>query len=90
MKVVAYNIAEKFPNVTTRKTPRKSSASNGKVERFHQSVQGLVRTWRPLLEEKLKIKITPEHVLTPCIIRHASWTLRMMHRKADGLTPREK
>lgn len=55
-----------------RGTPRKSHASNGRVEQFHQAVQGMVRTWKSVLEKKLDITIGPDHVLTPWLIRHAA------------------
>lgn len=89
--VVCTKVASSLKGVEIRQTPRKSHASNGRVEQFHQKVQGQVRTWKSFLEQKLGITIDPDHVVVPWLIRHSAWGItRFQAFKKDGLTPRER
>ena len=56
-----------------RLTPRGSSESNGKVERFHQATQGMSRSLVAQTEMSYDIKVGPDHFLAPWLVRHASF-----------------
>ena len=72
--------------IRLRHAPKYSHGSNGHVERAHQSVQGQVRTMKIRLEEVYGIKLTPQHVLVPWLVRHAAWVLTHYLIKDDGRT----
>ena len=73
---VARAIAKSFKGrAIVREVPRDSSKSNGTVERFHQSMQGLARTLRCEAIEKYGVPdddFLLERLL-PWIVRHSSW-----------------
>ena len=72
---VARAIAKSFKGrAIVREVPRDSSKSNGTVERFHQSMQGLARTLRWEAIEKYRVPdddFLLERLL-PWIVRHSS------------------
>ena len=72
--------------VLLRVTPRASSVSNGAVERFHQSVQGVTATLTAAVEQAYGVMIDKDHLLIPWAIRHASWLYTRFQRHADGET----
>ena len=71
-----------------REVPRDSSKSNGTVERFHQSMQGLARTLRCEAIEKYRVPdddFLLERLL-PWIVRDSSWLLSRFQIHTDGNT----
>ncbi len=73
---LAARIVKRRTKATGRRTtPRYSSASNGAVERAHQSLQGQVRTLRLDLEKRYPGVQAVSSTITPWLIRHAAWTL---------------
>ena len=86
---VARAIAKSFKGrAIVREVPRDSSKSNGTVERFHQSMQGLARTLRCETIEKYRVPdddFLLERLL-PWIVRHSSWLLSRFQIHTDGNT----
>ena len=71
-----------------REVPRDSSKSNGTVERFHQSMQGLARTLRCEAIDKYRVPdddFVLERLLS-WIVRHSSWLLSRFQIHTDGNT----
>ena len=62
------------------------SDSNGTIERAIQDVEGQCRTMRSALEEKLNIKITLKHPVTPWLIRHAGYLITRCRIRPSGRT----
>ena len=58
-----------------RSSPRYSHASNGAVERSHQSLQGQIRTLRYDLERRYADLQAVSSTITPWLVRRAAWTL---------------
>ena len=86
---VARAIAKSFKGrAIVRKVPRDSSKSNGTVERFLQSMQGLARTLR--CEAFVKYRVPDDDFLLerllPWIVRHSSWLLSRFQIHTDGNT----
>lgn len=71
---IAKLVAKENAGVGTDETPKKSSKSNGGVERFHRTVQGLLRTYKVDLMHRYKLdKMDVGHKLVPWLMRHAGW-----------------
>ena len=86
---VARAIAKSFKGrAMVREVPRDSSKSNGTVERFNQSMQGLARTLR--CEAIAKYRVPDDDFLLerllPWIVRHSSWLLSRFQIHTDGNT----
>ena len=60
-------------SVQLRDTPKGSSASNGAVERFHQSTQSMARTLVAQVELNYDIKLSRGSVIKDWLLRHASF-----------------
>lgn len=86
IKVVCQSIAKGSTSIQLRMTPRKSKGFNGIVERYHQSVQGQLRTWKSAIYANTGVKLDPTSVLTPWMLRHASWTMRRFQKHYNGMT----
>ena len=86
---VARAIAKSFKGrANVREVPRDSSKSNGTVERFHQSMQGLARTLRCEAIQKYRVPDDDFFLerLLPWIVRHPSWLLSRFQIHTDGNT----
>ena len=64
--------------------------SNGRVERAIQELQGLVRTMKVALEERLKQRISIMHPLAPWLIKHAATTSKHYTFRESGKTSHER
>eukprot|EP00971_Amphidinium_carterae_P298205 5925522-Amphidinium_carterae.1 len=69
------------------RTPRYSSSSKGTVENMCKIIQGLVRSLRYATESKYQMRLTPDRVIWPYLVRHAAFILARFHVKPSGVTP---
>eukprot|EP00971_Amphidinium_carterae_P299867 5957571-Amphidinium_carterae.5 len=69
------------------RTPRYSSSSKGIVENMCKVIQGLVRSLRYATESKYQMRLTPDKVPWPYLVRHAALFLARFHVKPSGVTP---
>lgn len=72
--------------VALKETPRSSSASNGSVERFHQSVQSMARILMVDFQLKYDQTLTKKDVTTPWLLRHAGFFYTWYQVPNAGLT----
>ena len=79
-------VAKRASPTVHRETPRKSHQSNGAIERYHQSMQGEVRTLKSVIEREASVKLTDVHPIDPWMIRHASWVLTRFQPKSNNST----
>ena len=70
-----------------RTTPLKSKTSNGKVEKFHQFIEGLSRTLKDHIEFNYNVFLTSRCILLPWIVRHAGFTYTLFMIQQNGRTP---
>eukprot|EP00971_Amphidinium_carterae_P205498 4078495-Amphidinium_carterae.2 len=94
LKLVEDIIKERGNNTQVEKaktgeerTPRYSSSSKGTVENMCKVVQGLVRSLRFATESKYLMRVTPDKVIWPYLVRHAAFVLARFHVKPFGVTP---
>ena len=74
-------------NVKLRQSPAYSSESQGVVERYHQTLQGQIRTFCVQLKERVNLDIDSSSALLPWIVKHSAWTLsRFLVHSSDKLT----
>ena len=62
------------------------SNANGKAEKGIQELNGVVRTCRSALEERLGCTITINHPIFPWMVRHASQLIIRYQVRASGKT----
>ena len=62
-------------------TPTGSSQSSGVVERMNQTVAGMCRTCKILVEDDNHIRIVDDHVLHTWLIRHSDWVYSRYQRR---------
>ena len=67
-----------------------SSKSNGVIERCVQEVQGMVRTLRSAVEERLGVKLAVGHVVWPWLVEFTAWLLTRAEVGHDGRTTYER
>ena len=72
------------------KAKARDSQSNGTAERAVQSVEGMVRTMKLDLEEKLGVPIPCAHPIMSWMVEHAAETLNRYLVGEDGKTPYER
>ena len=70
-------------------TPKGSNGSLGAGERAHLAAAGKMRSIRHFLETKYQVKIGPDNLLIPWLIRHISWLLDRFQTKKNGKTAYE-
>ena len=75
--------AEKAP-------PAYDSKANGHAENAVKQVQGMVRTLKSCIEDRLGIKIPTTHAAVWWLVRHAAWLLMVRKRGRDGWTAYER
>lgn len=68
------------------RTPRKSSQSLGGCERWHQSVQGQLRTLKLQHEKNYARQRTTKDKGVPWAAQHAGWLVERFQRRANGCT----
>ena len=73
-------------NTTQESIAVGDSDMNGKVERGIQEVNGVVRTLRSALEERLGCNITINHPLFPWMVRHAGQVIIRYQVRSSGKT----
>ena len=66
------------------------SKSNEAIEKANQEVQGMVRSLKSAVEERLGIKIDPDSVVVPWLVRHAAAVLSRLKMGTDGKTAAER
>ena len=80
-------VASSRPGKTiVRQCPVASHGSNGTVERFIQSVQGLARTLRAGFAQQTEMELPATAQLSTWLIRHAAWVVTRYQKHADGRT----
>ena len=84
--VAKHVAAERKASTIIRQTPKKSSQSNAHVERAHQTVEGMVRTMKEVIEDKAKIKLSANEDITAWMIRHAAFLQTRFSVGKDGKT----
>lgn len=62
---MVHEMCKQIPNATPRTTPRASKGSSGLVERLHQHVQGMFRTYKSSVQRMYGIPILIEHPICP-------------------------
>lgn len=67
-----------------------SSKSNGIIERGVQTVQGMMRTLRSALEERLGVEWNVEHAVWAWLVEYAGWLVNRAEVGKDGRTPYER
>jgi hypothetical protein len=70
---VANAVATKILGVMPRETPKASKQSLGAAERFHRTVEGLMRTLRLSIERIYGVSLHATHTITAWMMRHAAW-----------------
>jgi hypothetical protein len=63
------------------------SQAQGGVERFIQTLGGLVRTQRVSFEERSGMKLMATHPVMAWLARHCGWLHNRFHVRPDGQTP---
>jgi hypothetical protein len=71
-------------NVKFRQSPAYSSESQGVVQRFHQTIQGQIRTYCQHLKEKVNIDTNSDSPLLPWIVRRSAWTVSRYLAHSSG------
>ena len=80
-------VSSDMVNVKLRQSPAYSSESQGVIERYHQPLQGQIRTLCAQLEERVNLDIDSSSALLPWIVKHSAWTLsRFLVHSSDKLT----
>ena len=73
-------------STTQESTAVGDSNMNGRVERAIQELNGIVRTLRSALEERIGCTITINHPIFPWMVRHASQLIIRYQIRASGKT----
>ena len=69
-----------------RATAKGSKQSLGRAERFHGTVEGLIRTLRVAIEDNYGVEIPITHPIISWMVRHAAWTHDRYQTGRDGRT----
>ena len=72
------------------RSPVASSGSNGVVERGVQSVEGVIRTLRSALEERLGVKVKSEERIIVFMAEYAAYLINKLEIGKDGKTAYER
>ncbi|MCP4195181.1 MAG: hypothetical protein GY768_31660, partial [Planctomycetaceae bacterium] len=72
--------------LTFRLSPIYSSASQGSVERFHQSLAAQCRVLKIGVQREYKIVLSVKHPISPWLMKHACRLLNRFQQHEDGLT----
>ena len=72
------------------KPPKKSKQANAIVERRHQTVEGLMRTMKEVIEVKTGFKIHANSAINSWVVRHAGFLQTRFSKGTDGKTAWER
>ena len=86
IKAVLQAVIKQLPGLTLRGAPTHSSATQGSVERYHQTLFSQIRTLELQIETEYKIQMKLDNVLLPWMVRHSAWLLNRFLIHSDGLT----
>ena len=78
--------AERPEEIIMEESPVGESASNGEVENAIKLVEGMFRSIKSSLEERIGRKLPREHMCVPWLIRHAAETIDRYAIGSDGKT----
>ena len=85
---VANAVVAKVPGLMPRETPKASKQSLGAAERFHRTVEGLMRTLRLSIERMYGVSVHATHTITAWMMRHAAWLHdHYQVQRTDNQTP---
>ena len=73
-------------STTQESSPTGDSNANGRVEKGIQEVNGVTRTLRSALEERLGCTITINHPIFPWLVRHAAQVIIRYQVRSSGKT----
>ena len=77
---------EAIEQATEAHPPAYDSKANGSIENAVRQLQGLLRTLKLCLEDRIGKKIPTEHPLLAWLVRHTTWLLSVRIRGEDGKT----
>ena len=74
---------------TRRQSPLKDKPAHGRVERFHATLEGLMRTWRNDAEwKRYGVSLPPHNPTVARLVRHCAWLHdRFVMKRQDQQTP---
>ena len=58
---------------TRRQSPLKDKPTHGRVERFHATLEGLMRTWRNDVTKRYGVSLPAHHPTVAWLVRHCAW-----------------
>ena len=67
-------------------SPKGDSQSNGAAENAVREAEGMIRTWKVFVQDKLSIVIDNRHVLLPWLVSHAGVIITRYKKVHDGKT----
>ena len=73
--------------IVPEESPVGSSASNSKIERAIQSLDGQQRAILNFVEDMYGRKLPKDHVVLPWLVKYATFTLNIGSVGEDGKTP---
>ena len=71
-------------------SPKGDSQSNGAAENAAREAEGMIRTWKVFVQDKLNIVIDNKHVLLPWLVSHAGVIITRYKKVHDGKTAYQK
>ena len=76
-------VLQRVKGAKPREAPKDSHESQGLVERFIQTMQGMARTWKHATEKLHGIHITADHKLASWLMRNASFCHDRLHERRE-------
>ena len=70
--------------------PKGDSQCNGAAENAVRETEGMIRTWKVFVQDKLNIVIENKHVLLPWLVSHAGVIITRYKKVHDGKTAYQK
>ena len=88
LETILKAVCASLPGVEYREAPKKNKSAQGGVERFHRTVQRLLRTYKSMLMANYNLgKMDVSNKLVPWLVRHASWVHTHVQKHLGGETP---
>ena len=84
--VIRFRAANGSEETISENSPTYSHQSNGIVERGVQSVEGMIRTLRSALEERIQTTLEIGDAVWPWLVEYASYLLNRREVSHDGKT----
>ena len=73
---------------TRRQSPLKDKPAHGRVERFHATLEGLMRTWRNDVVKRYGVPLPAHQPTVAWLVRHCAWLHdRFVMKRQDQQTP---